>query len=174
MTIEVKHTHATSPESRVGVPYLEINAQHVIDNLRHLQLSPGQIIPLRCEQSKTPCPICEKEARARAVAELTAKEAEIRDAELDAALADASREIEAEAKRRAELAEFRKKEAEMGAKEKHRAEMAEAKAKEAEMAAKEKHRAEMAKAKAIALKFAHVDGQRTPKGLPRRPYRKGI
>ena len=53
MTLEVLKSHKTDPSSRVGVPYLEIRAEHIVATLRAANAGPAV---LNCENSDAPCP----------------------------------------------------------------------------------------------------------------------
>lgn len=56
MTLEVRKTHKTDPASRAGVPYLEINAGHVIAMLNASQVPTSTAtIRLNCENVDEPC-----------------------------------------------------------------------------------------------------------------------
>ncbi len=75
MTLEVRKTHKTDPASRVGVPYLEINAGHVIAMLGGANGS--TTTRLNCENADEPCTCNCAERRAEA-AERRAEEAAAR------------------------------------------------------------------------------------------------
>jgi hypothetical protein len=53
VAFEVKHAHGTAPMSREGLPYLEVNAAHVVSQVEAGE-SCAQIV-LKCENSTAPC-----------------------------------------------------------------------------------------------------------------------
>ena len=55
MTLEVKKAHATNPASRAGVPYLEVNAGHVLTMLANASSADTSTVRLNCENVDSPC-----------------------------------------------------------------------------------------------------------------------
>jgi hypothetical protein len=53
VAFEVKHTHGTEPTSRGGLPYLEVDAAHVVSQVE--ASASGARIVLKCENATTPC-----------------------------------------------------------------------------------------------------------------------
>jgi hypothetical protein len=53
VSFEVKHTHATGLGSRAGLPYLEVNAGHVVSQFENCAST--ATVRLKCENATTPC-----------------------------------------------------------------------------------------------------------------------
>jgi hypothetical protein len=53
IAFEVKHMHGTAPTSREGLPYLEVDAAHVVSQVD--ACASGARIVLKCENATTPC-----------------------------------------------------------------------------------------------------------------------
>lgn len=53
IAFEVKHTHGTEPTSREGLPYLEVDAAHVVSQVE--ACANGACVVLKCENATTPC-----------------------------------------------------------------------------------------------------------------------
>jgi hypothetical protein len=66
IAFEVKHTHGTEPTSREGLPYLEVDAAHVVSQIEACA-SDARIV-LKCESGTTPCTRWCKARRRRAEA----------------------------------------------------------------------------------------------------------
>lgn len=56
IAFEVKHTHGTEPTSRDGLPYLEVDAAHVLSQVEACA-SDARIV-LKCENATAPCTGC--------------------------------------------------------------------------------------------------------------------
>lgn len=52
VAFEVKHAHAAAPLSRIGIPYMEVDAAHVVSQF---EANPTGIVHLKCENSAAPC-----------------------------------------------------------------------------------------------------------------------
>ena len=53
VSFEVKHTHATGLGSRAGLPYIEVNAGHVVSQFE--SCASTATVRLKCENATTPC-----------------------------------------------------------------------------------------------------------------------